>query len=137
MVVRATVPYEPYDYAKHGAEMSTDEWDAVNSDNFASIFVRGKSKEDEDKGFFLSPRMALKLFCSATELANILSDSRNVYGTIDHPLFGSSVHPKVCEKFFRQVRWVDAYVECYRRIASRLAKVEFLDRLAPMYDYLD
>jgi hypothetical protein len=115
-----------FDYATHGVKVPANLWGETDGKTFASLFVRAEGEEDEDADFFLSPRMALKLFNAACSLAGILRDAHTVYGTIDHPLFGSSVHPRVCTKFFQQQRWVDAYIECYYRVAARLAKVLLL-----------
>ncbi len=111
-----------FSYATHGAKVPEELWERTKGKDFASLFVRDE-RDEEEAGFFLSPRMALRLYDAALSLAGIMEDSESVYGTIDHPLFGSVVHPRVCAKFFRQQRWVDAYIECYYRIAARLAKV--------------
>ena len=112
-----------FDYATSGEKVPAWFWGRNDGSDFGSIFVRGKSEEEERKGFFLSPRLAFKLFGSACYLADNMRDSLSLWGTIDHPFYGSSRHPRVCKKFFRQQRWVDAYIECYDRVAARLAKV--------------
>ncbi len=110
---------QKFDYAIHGAKIPLWQYQRMDHTNFGSLFVRGESEEEEDNDFFLSPRMAFKLFHSARYLADVMDDVPEIYGA-------AASHPRVCKIFFRKKRWVDSYIECYRRIAARLAKVELL-----------
>jgi hypothetical protein len=87
----------------------------MDGKKFGSLFIRGKSREEAETGFFLSPRMAYKLFDTATYLAESFEDNPEIFG------FGL---PDVCQQFVRKRRWVTGYDECYKRIAPRLVKVE-------------
>jgi hypothetical protein len=89
--------------------------------NFSTLFARKANEDDEEGDFFLSPRMARKLFRTASLLSDKLRKNL-VLGSVTDYLKNDG-YPKVCWPFFRDKRWVEAYSECYRRIAARLAKV--------------
>jgi hypothetical protein len=103
-----------FDYALNGAKIPVWQWHRMNGKDFGALFIRGESEEEKRAGFFLSPRMAYKLFSSASYLADEMED--DPYMEFDHP--------RACKPYFRQRYWVDSYIECYKRIAARLAKVE-------------
>ena len=44
-----------FDYATSGEKVPAWFWGRNDGSDFGSIFVRGKSEEEERKGFFLSP----------------------------------------------------------------------------------
>jgi hypothetical protein len=114
---------EVFDYSISGEKVPDDLFSGLDPD-FGTLFARKANEEDEEGEFFLSPRMAHKLYCSAL----YLSDTMYLFlkmGNAENYLM-SDGYPEVFWPFFRQEHWVDAYSECYRRIAARLAKVRFL-----------
>jgi hypothetical protein len=121
----------PFDYSISGEKVPEDFFRDQNPD-FRTLFAQKADEDYEEGDFFLSPRMAHKLFCTAL----LLSDNFKIYedlGSVYYHL-KSDGYPKVCWPFFRKKRWVEAYSECYRRIAARLAKVRFSQKIYGLFD---